>query len=179
MGQQSSTGRRRVGRGCGWARGVSWSGDGMRRAERSPSGSSTGAGSTARQEESHFRVSDSDRNAVVQDLSEHFESGRLDLEEFQERSARAMVARTRDDFTGLLSDLPPLRADSTVHHRRRGASWWVLVPVVAALAVAFSVAGAVAGPRHGLFFPWFLIPVGVFVAFRFRRHRRSPESGTS
>jgi hypothetical protein len=109
---------------------------------------------------------------VAQDLSEHFEAGRLDLDEFQERTARALSARTRDDFAGLFSDLPPLRTHADARQRRpRIHWWWFLAPAIVALVVAFSVAGAVAGVRHGFFFPWFLIPVGVFVVIRFRRRR--------
>ena len=57
-------------------------------------------------DEAGLRVSDDDRDAVVDQLAGHFQQGRLDLAEFQERMDRAVRARTRGDLAGLLADLP-------------------------------------------------------------------------
>ena len=54
----------------------------------------------------HMRVSDAERQAVTDRLAEHFASGRLDQAEFDERSTRAMNAKTRADLNGLFDDLP-------------------------------------------------------------------------
>jgi hypothetical protein len=54
----------------------------------------------------HMRVSDAERQAVADRLAEHFASGRLDQAEFDERSTRAMNAKTRADLNGLFDDLP-------------------------------------------------------------------------
>jgi uncharacterized membrane protein len=54
----------------------------------------------------HMRVSDAERQAVTDQLAEHFASGRLDQEEFDERVSRAMGAKTRADLNGLFDDLP-------------------------------------------------------------------------
>src|SRR6266700_7201292 len=54
----------------------------------------------------HMRVSDAERQAVTDRLAEHFSSGRLDQEEFDERVSRAMSAKTRADLNGLFDDLP-------------------------------------------------------------------------
>jgi len=54
----------------------------------------------------HMRVSDAERQAVADRLAEHFSSGRLDQEEFDERVSRAMGAKTRADLNGLFDDLP-------------------------------------------------------------------------
>ena len=54
----------------------------------------------------NMRVSDAERQAVADRLAEHFASGRLDQEEFDERVSRAMRAKTRADLTGLFDDLP-------------------------------------------------------------------------
>jgi len=172
MSEQSSTETDRHGCGYRWDRGAWLQGEGMGRAKPSSSGPSADPRSTPRQEGSHLRVSDSDRSAVAQELSEHFEAGRLDLDEFQERTARALSARTRDDFTGLFSDLPPLRTHADARQRRPRTHWWFLAPAIVALAVVLSDAGVVAGARHGVLYPWFLIPVGVFVVIRFRQRRR-------
>ena len=56
-----------------------------------------------------MRASDADRDAVVSDLSEHFQAGRLTAAEFDERTGRALTARTWGELTELAVDLPALR----------------------------------------------------------------------
>jgi DUF1707 SHOCT-like domain len=56
-----------------------------------------------------MRASDADRDAVVSDLSEHFQAGRLTAAEFDERTGRALTARTWGELTALSVDLPALR----------------------------------------------------------------------
>jgi hypothetical protein len=53
-----------------------------------------------------IRVSDAERDVALAALSEHFQSGRLTQDEFGDRSARALQARTGADLSGLFSDLP-------------------------------------------------------------------------
>ncbi|HEY1624536.1 MAG TPA: DUF1707 domain-containing protein [Streptosporangiaceae bacterium] len=53
-----------------------------------------------------MRVSDAERQAVADRLAAHYADGRLDQAEFDERSGRAMSAKTRADLNGLLDDLP-------------------------------------------------------------------------
>jgi hypothetical protein len=52
------------------------------------------------------RVSDQDRDAVVQRLQSAFAEGRLNDTEFDERTRAALSARTAADLTGLYADLP-------------------------------------------------------------------------
>jgi Domain of unknown function (DUF1707) len=66
-----------------------------------------GTGSLPRDD---IRVSDAERDQAVAELSEHFQAGRLTQEEFDERSGRALRARTGADLGGLFTDLPPRRA---------------------------------------------------------------------
>jgi hypothetical protein len=106
---------------------------------------------------------------VAQDLNEHFEAGRLDMAEHQERITRALGARTRRDLAGLLSDLPLLRPPNHERLRRRGPAPRVVLPLLFPIIVAVAVGNAVLGIRHGFFFPWFLIPIGIVVALRIRR----------
>ena len=53
-----------------------------------------------------IRVSDAERDAVVRVLGEQASVGRLTLEELEDRSARALTAKTRGDLATLTSDLP-------------------------------------------------------------------------
>jgi hypothetical protein len=56
-----------------------------------------------------MRASDADRDTVMSDLSEHFQAGRLTAAELDERTGRALIARTWGELTELAADLPALR----------------------------------------------------------------------
>jgi hypothetical protein len=53
-----------------------------------------------------MRISDTEREQAVRMLGEHMSVGRLDVEEYGERSARATAAKTRGELSALFTDLP-------------------------------------------------------------------------
>ncbi len=53
-----------------------------------------------------LRLSDAERESIVQTLGEHFAEGRLTAEEYDERTDRAYAARTRGEVADLFADLP-------------------------------------------------------------------------
>lgn len=53
-----------------------------------------------------LRIADADRDAAVAALGEHFAAGRLTREELDERSDRALAARTPSALAPLFADLP-------------------------------------------------------------------------
>jgi hypothetical protein len=53
-----------------------------------------------------MRASDADRDAVVSDLGEHFQAGRLTAAELDERMGQALSARTWGELRELSADLP-------------------------------------------------------------------------
>jgi hypothetical protein len=57
-----------------------------------------------------IRVSDADRDQAVTELSEHFQTGRLTQDEFDDRTGQALQARTGADLSGLFADLPRSQA---------------------------------------------------------------------
>jgi Domain of unknown function (DUF1707) len=57
-----------------------------------------------------MRASDADRDAVLADLSEHFQAGRLTAAELDERTGQALAARTWGELSELLADLPATRS---------------------------------------------------------------------
>jgi len=128
-----------------------------------------------------LRVSDADRDRAVAELSEHFQAGRLTLEEFDERSGRALQARTARELTGLFTDLPAsaARGAGTVavpDARPYLPAGRVVVAAVALSAVAIAVAVLT---RTGLAHHGFTVPVlPLFVLFfvvrrlAWRRSRR-------
>src|SRR6516165_5770195 len=56
-----------------------------------------------------LRVSDADRDRAIAELSEHYQAGRLTTEELEDRTGRALAARTAADLTALFTDLPGQR----------------------------------------------------------------------
>ncbi|HEX8005931.1 MAG TPA: DUF1707 domain-containing protein [Trebonia sp.] len=56
-----------------------------------------------------MRVSDAEREATAAELREHYASGRLTLDELNERIDKALAAKTRGDLDALMRDLPSAR----------------------------------------------------------------------
>ena len=112
-----------------------------------------------------MRASDADRDAVVADLSVHFEAGRLTAGELDERTGRALAARTWGELGELAADLPATRpaprapAASSSSAQGRPPSGRVAPPSIAALAglaIAAVVLVNVAYGGWGLI--WLLLP---------------------
>ena len=71
---------------------------------------------TSRFPSGEMRASDADRDLAIAELSEHFQTGRLTRDEFDERSARALQARTGRELSELFADLIEAFLDT-------GAGW--------------------------------------------------------
>ncbi|WP_007027702.1 DUF1707 SHOCT-like domain-containing protein [Saccharomonospora iraqiensis] len=96
-----------------------------------------------------YRLSDAERQEALDALSEHVRSGRLDLVEFDQRSAKVGAAIFRRDLEPLFADLPDprpevLRAERAAARpapEERPAQPWnqklasLAVPLAAVLAV--------------------------------------------
>ncbi len=133
-----------------------------------------------------IRVSDADRDQAIAELGEHFQAGRLTQEEFDERSGRALQARTGRDLTGLFTDLPrPAAADPWAgpvndpvyglvpQPGGRGAGALPMVRFVLGAVIVAIIAGNVLGHNHNHDLIW-VVPVIVlgFVLLRLSRIRR-------
>ncbi|MFI7118456.1 DUF1707 domain-containing protein [Amycolatopsis sp. NPDC049868] len=53
-----------------------------------------------------LRISDQDRESALTALGEHMTVGRIDIDEFGERSARITAAKTRGELAEIFLDLP-------------------------------------------------------------------------
>ena len=58
--------------------------------------------------EHEVRISDHDRNEVIDQLRAFTGDGRLTLDEFEERVEVVLTARTRSELAPALADLPPV-----------------------------------------------------------------------
>ncbi|WP_018682397.1 DUF1707 SHOCT-like domain-containing protein [Actinokineospora enzanensis] len=57
-------------------------------------------------EPSELRVGDTEREDALRALGDHMAAGRIDLDEYGDRSAKVTVAKTRGELLSLFSDLP-------------------------------------------------------------------------
>jgi Domain of unknown function (DUF1707) len=125
--------------------------DGTGRKDGSLMNATLGNSSTAQ-----MRASDADRDAVLSELSEHFQAGRLTSEEFDDRAGRALAARTWGELTDLLRDLPstlrgpriPVAPASSAAQPERPVRHGAPAPVAGLVAIGIAIAVA-AGITHG------------------------------
>src|ERR1700746_873993 len=78
-----------------------------------------------------LRVSDAERDAVLRTLGDHAAVGRLTLDELEDRSGRALTAKTRGELATLTSDLAheagQAAVSSPVPARRKPVRWMVAI----------------------------------------------------
>jgi DUF1707 SHOCT-like domain len=118
-----------------------------------------------------LRASDADRDAVLSELSEHFQAGRLTAEEFDERAGQALAARTYGELRNLLRDLPAAHpGPETSPERPPGRP--ALLPVAVLVGIGIAVALSVGVAHHVWGLGWLLFLVW-FVARRAGASRRS------
>jgi hypothetical protein len=55
---------------------------------------------------SDIRIGDREREQAITVLGEHYTAGRLDIDEYGERTAKVTAARTRGDLAAVFTDLP-------------------------------------------------------------------------
>ncbi len=127
-----------------------------------------------------LRASDADRNVVHGLLTEAFADGRLDREEYDERSAATLQARTLGEFPALVADLVPdrpllpakvpLTAATPSELQKRAEDKWLkdrreafgafLFPTVVCWVI-FAASNSSEMLNWGDHFPWPLIPMAV------------------
>jgi hypothetical protein len=118
-----------------------------------------------------LRASDADRDAVLSELSEHFQAGRLTAEEFDERAGQALAARTYGELRNLLRDLPAAHPGPAASPERPpGRPALLPVAVLAGIGIAVALSVGVAFHVWGL---WWLVFLVWFVARRAGASRRS------
>jgi len=112
--------------------------------------------------EGQLRVGDAERQKAAMALGEHFATGRLDQQEFDDRVQAAYAARTRVDLQRLFVDLPepaPFRVAVGRPAEPAAGSWPrrlpVIVPVLPLVLALLIVASIVFRlPLFPLFFFW-------------------------
>lgn len=127
---------------------------------------------------SDIRISDSEREDALGKLGEHMAAGRLDIDEYGERSAKVATAKTRGELLGLFGDLPepkPVFGQPKAPATRERTFAEKYVPVAAPIAVLLIVAGVFIALKIPFFLPFLFI----FLLVNHRRigGRRPPGMG--
>jgi hypothetical protein len=65
----------------------------------------------SRASDAAIRISNVERDEAVSTLGAHLSTGRLELDEYEERCGKAVAARTRGDLEELFTDLPAPHPD--------------------------------------------------------------------
>lgn len=107
---------------------------------------------------SGLRIGDAEREEALRALGEHMSAGRLDIDEYGDRSARVAATRTRNDLIALFTDLPaprpsfrtaaPASPDSPVPAPRSGRRMLpgeITGPIIAATWVSAMFIGPAVG----------------------------------
>jgi Domain of unknown function (DUF1707) len=119
-----------------------------------------------------MRASDADRDGVLSDLSGHFQAGRLTSEELDERTGRALAARTWGALRELLADLPAdrsalrARAAASSSTRLRPPSGRLTLPFIAPLVGIGIAAVVLVNVAHGGWGLIWLLPSVLLIARR-------------
>jgi len=96
-------------------------------------------------ERPEFRISDTEREEAIEALGTHMRDGRLDIDEYGDRTARVTTAKTRGELVTLFSDLPEPRPatlrqqppePARPHAPRRRPSWVLPVGIVPIAVIA-------------------------------------------
>jgi Domain of unknown function (DUF1707) len=98
-----------------------------------------------------LRVSDADRDRAVRELSQAFQTGRITAEELDQRCEQALGARTGNELTLLLADLPHDGAGADTSARRqchRHLAAWIVIGTSAAAATSLAAVAVANGLSH-------------------------------
>jgi len=111
-----------------------------------------------------LRIGDAERDAAISALGEHFAAGRLNHQEYDERTSAAWTARTAADLTALFVDLPAPHPPTTaashpVANSTTGSissftqrAWWSTIGTIPVLVLLVVLALTTR-------IPWFFIAI--------------------
>ena len=131
----------------------------------------------------NLRIGDAEREAAITALGEHFAAGRIDKDEYDERSTTAWAAKTAADLAPLFADLPNMHASAskagaeTTRPAGRG-SFAPFGPRVAYRAVRFVIIPLAVVLAVLALIPWFVVLIAIWFAwmgvarFAWAPHRR-------
>lgn len=113
------------------------------------------------------RVSDAEREDIVQSLTTHVASGRLSIDEFDVRAGRAYAAVTQADLHQVLSDLPTTPPVATQNDSPARREWRVWAAVGILCLSIWAVTSIATG---NFLYPWPVWVIGPWGAMLALQH---------
>jgi hypothetical protein len=123
------------------------------------------------------RIGDAERDRAIAALGDHFAFGRLNREEFDERSEVAMQARFDNELAPLFADLPAPEPvpEQFAADRRRPPLWPLLMWLMPLVLMAAVITAVLAGAPWILWaFFWVFLFSGLWRRRRYRSVYRYP-----
>ena len=136
---------------------------------------SHGSGAAPSPTPTALRVSDAEREVIVDELGRHLTAGRLTISEFDERVAQVYRATTQKEATAVLDDLPPAPspAGHTERTPRRGrlplhqrVEWSAWLAVGSINLVVWALVSLGTGSMIYFWPVWVIVPWGLVLAVR-------------
>ena len=144
-----------------------------------------------------IRIGTAEREAANAALGDHLAAGRLDIDEYGDRSARAALARTRSELVELFADLPQPHpafltrepalsgiADAADNTATAGSAWQpprrrmrVGPPLAARVGMALPLLALVMVLAFHVWFLFLLIPLSGMLFGRPRRYQYARAAG--
>ncbi len=109
-------------------------------------------------------VADADRATAADEIRQHYDSGRLTLDEFESRLDEVHAARTRGDLEHAFRQLP--RTDPPVSLRLRDRRWSSLALQYALINLGAILVWALSGAQTHDFWPKWVLLVTLIMYFR-------------
>ena len=139
-----------------------------------------------------LRISDAERDRALSELSEAYRAGRITADEFDQRSAQALSARTGRELSAQLADLPLRRgpvaaasADTAASPRAGGYLVPRLVIGTSLTAICFGGVAVTNALRPGVGWASALTPAAIaalcvvlVIALRIRTRRQADTTST-
>ncbi|WP_410577781.1 DUF1707 domain-containing protein [Amycolatopsis sp. lyj-108] len=115
-----------------------------------------------------LRISDQDRESALTALGEHMSVGRIDIDEYGERSAQVTAAKTRGELSGIFADLPephPFFDAPKAAVSEPGKPAWADIPpmqrIMGALLPILFIASIALIITTGVTWWFILVPIGI------------------
>lgn len=127
-----------------------------------------------------LRVTDAEREKVVEQLRLHLSVGRLDMDEFAERTEHALAARTAGDLAPLTADLPTMLSPTDQARKLKRKRDALVQPYLSVMALLIGIWLATSLAAGELIFFWPIFPMlgwGIPVLFELRDLQRRARKG--
>lgn len=128
------------------------------------------------------RVTDHERQATIDQLRLHTGVGRIDIDEFADRTERALTAQTAGELAEVTADLPFMESPEARDRRVRSARQEALRPFLSVMALLVGIWLFTSLANREILFFWPIFPMlgwGIPLFLGLRDHDRGATTGST